>query len=63
MHLFAALSGLDIMGSNKDLIHLFITGGKTDLVPLHWGLRGMYLVKKKIWAKYISTSVLISAVI
>ena len=27
MHLFAALSGLEVMGSNKALIHLFITGG------------------------------------
>ncbi len=32
MHLFAALLGWDVMGSNKDLIHSFITGGNIDLI-------------------------------
>lgn len=34
MHLFAALSGLDVMGSNKDLVHSFNTGWKIDLDAL-----------------------------
>lgn len=35
MHLFAALSGSGVMGSNKDLIHSFITAGKIDLIAFH----------------------------
>lgn len=30
-HLLVALSGSDVMGSNKDLIHSFITSGEIDL--------------------------------
>lgn len=43
MHLFAALSGSYVMGSNKDLIHSFITGGRLDLraAPRSAGFTGI----------------------
>lgn len=41
MHLFAPLSGPDVMGSNKAFIHSFITGGKIDLIALHCGHMGV----------------------
>lgn len=41
MHLFAPLSGPDVMGSNKAFIHSFITSGKIDLIALHRGHMGV----------------------
>lgn len=44
--------GSDVMGSNKDLIHSFITGGKIDLVALLWGLGGVDLVERRHWCRF-----------